>query len=207
MPLTSKMNWMTPHPGARLESAGADVEPDDKAHEDCPENRRLAGDVMKQGSGRSELQRRIEGRVEKGGDHHQKAYDLAVVVVGVHVPGSDETVPFAHQPGPFAEEGSGDGNGQDVKGGKRVGQAREVDGTRMGYEGPAAEGCRGGGQQEGEKRYRAAGDGVAGRGLLGEIPFQPPIETVNDVNPQHDVYPGCSARGRIDILYGSPGPG
>jgi hypothetical protein len=58
----------------------------------------------------------------KGRQHHQPAHGFVVVVVGVHVARGDEAVAFAHQPGAFGKERAGDGNGQYVKRGKRIGQ-------------------------------------------------------------------------------------
>ena len=97
------------------------------------------------------------------------------------------------QPGPFAEKGARNGNRQDVKRGKCVCQPRQVDGTRMGNKRPAAEGRGRGCQQKGKKRYRTSCNRIARGRFFGEIAPEPPIKTVNNVNPQHDVYPGRSA--------------
>ncbi len=93
----NKLN--NPHPGRGFQTAGADVKPYDKAHEQGAHGDRYAADNIEQRGGGHQLQGRIENSIQNCGQNDQPANRFAVVIIGIHVTGRDEPVALAHQPG------------------------------------------------------------------------------------------------------------
>jgi hypothetical protein len=160
-----------------------------KCHEDGTEGHRYTGDNVEQRGRSHKLHGRVKDRVQYRCNDHQKTQRFRIEVVGVHVARGDEPVAFAQQPGPFGKKGAGDGNGQYVKGCKRIGQPIPPDQARMADEGPPGERCRRCCQQKGEKGNRPPGNSVTGRGLFCKVPFEPPVKTVDNIKAQHDINP------------------
>ena len=189
-----------PDPGAGLETAGANVEPDDEGHENTAEDHRHAGDDVEQRRRGHQLHRRVEDRIKDRCGNHQPAQGFTVEVVCVHVARGDEAVALAQQPGALGEKGAGDGNRQHVEGGEGVGQPIAPDQARVADKGPPRKRGRRRRQQKGEKRNGPPGDRVARGGLFSKVAFQPPIEAVDDVYSQKDVNPRGVVSGHKVVL-------
>ena len=102
-------------PGAGLHAARAHVEPDDEGHDPGAPDEVDARDPLEERGRGHHLHRRVEQRIQQGHNDHQKAQELAVVIVGVLVAGGDEPVALAEQPLALGEEGPGNGNCEHVK--------------------------------------------------------------------------------------------